>query len=129
MKVISYVYREKPDMTSVVNPSHKPVSFVITQFHIIFVYKENFTILSCITQEVIHAKTFTDSLQIKSSMFDIYDKYLLVLTKSADGLEYSQIQDEDKDAWTQYLKKGQIKQALEQCTSTQEAFVSGIYAD
>ena len=91
-------------------------------------YKQNFTILSSITQDVIFAKTFADE-KFRSVAFDVYDKYLLLRTKARDELKYAQIKNEDKDAWSQYLKKGQIKQALENCSSSQHAIVAGIYAD
>ena len=45
------------------------------------------------------------------------------------GLEYAVFENEDKDAWTLYMKKGQIRQALENCSSSQKPFVAGIYAD
>jgi hypothetical protein len=48
LNVISYVdsSQEKP----LSDPKEKPISFIITQFHIIFVYPRNFTVLSSITQ-------------------------------------------------------------------------------
>jgi hypothetical protein len=46
-----------------------------------------------------------------------------------DQIEYSLFQNEDRDAWKQYLKKGLIKQALEFCAAKQRPYVAGIYAD
>jgi phosphopantetheine adenylyltransferase len=36
--------------------------------------------------------------------------------EKVDYLEYSYLESEDKDAWKQYLKKGHIKLAMENCT-------------
>ena len=40
------------------------------------------------------------------------------------------LKGEDQDAWKYYLKKGMIKDALNNCKNNkQRAFVAGIYAD
>ena len=39
LTVMNYVIKEHPERPAVVNPLQKPVSFVITQFHIIFIYR------------------------------------------------------------------------------------------
>lgn len=49
--------------------------------------------------------------------------------EKVDFLEYSLLENEDKDAWKQYLKKGHIKQAMENCKKAQKPYVAGIYAD
>jgi len=80
---------------------------------------------------VIHSQSFQNEKNaqpFKSAVYDVYQKYVLLLGKS-DGLEYSVLKNEEKDAWTQYMKKGQIKQALENCQSSEKPFVAGIYAD
>lgn len=64
----------------------------------------------------------------RSAVFDIYQKYVFVMGKSVE-LEYAEIVNEDKDAWTQYMKRGQLKAALENCSMTDKQFVAGIYAD
>lgn len=92
-----------------INPKEKPVSFIITQFHIIFVYKDNFTILSTINQQIMYSITFTELRPIRGASFDIYNKNLLLMGTSTVGLEYAVIENEDKDAWTQYMKKGMIR--------------------
>jgi hypothetical protein len=43
-----------------------PVSFMMSQFHIIFVYPKNFTVLSSITHEVIYSRNF-DKIEIRSA--------------------------------------------------------------
>ena len=56
LNVIDYVRREgdKPEY----DPGLRPVSFMMTQFHIIFVYPNNFTVLSSITQEIVYSRNF-----------------------------------------------------------------------
>lgn len=54
--MISYVKREKDKIEY--DPKLRPVSFMMTQFHIIFVYPNNFTVLSSITQEIVHSRNF-----------------------------------------------------------------------
>ena len=69
-----------------------------------------------------------DSFALKSSVYDIFQGYVVVVGPK-DQIEYAPLENEDRDAWKQYLKKGHIKQALENCQSSQKAYVSGIYAD
>lgn len=89
---------------------------MMTQFHIIFVYSNNLTVLSNITQEIVYSRSF-DSFALKSSVYDIFQGYVLVVGPK-DQIEYALLENEDRDAWKQYLKKGHIKQALENCQSS-----------
>lgn len=93
--MISYVKREKdkPEF----DPKLRPVSFMITQFHIIFVYPTNLTVLSSITQEIVYSRNF-DTISIRSSVFDLYQRYVLVVGQK-DQIEYSVLENEDRDAW------------------------------
>jgi len=115
--------KDKPEF----DPKPKPVSFMITQFHIIFVYPGNLTVLSNISQEIVYSRNF-DSISIRGSVFDLFQRHVLLIGQK-DQLEYSLLENEDRDAWKQYLKRGHIKQALENCQSSQRAYVAGIYAD
>ena len=82
---INYVKREidKPDSGN----GLKPVTFLLTQFHIIFVYPTNITILSNISQEIVYSKNF-ESIAIRSAVFDNLQKYILLLGNK-DQIEYS----------------------------------------
>jgi hypothetical protein len=100
---------------------------MITQFHIIFVYPTNLTVLSNITQEIVYSRNF-DSIIIRNSCFDLYGKQVLILGQR-DQIEVSLLENEDRDAWKQYLKKGHIQRALENCQTSQKPYVAGIYAD
>jgi len=66
-------------------------------------------------------------------MLDIYQKFILIVgqrdSDKLDFIEHSVLENEDRDAWKQYLKKGHIKQALENCHKKQKPYVAGIYAD
>ena len=71
LNMVSYIKRDKEKL-EFENPHLKPVSFIITQFHIIFVYHQNLTVLSSITMEIVYSKNFEDSFQIKNSIYDLY---------------------------------------------------------
>lgn len=75
LKVISYVRRDKEKLE--IDPSQKPVSFMITQFHIIFVYQTNITVLSNISQEIVYSRVF-DAFAIRKSYFDVLQGNVLV---------------------------------------------------
>ena len=76
LNVIDYVKREKdkPEF----DPKLRPVQFMITQYHIIFVYPTNLTVLSSITQEIVYSRNF-DDIQIRNSIYDSYNKYVLIV--------------------------------------------------
>lgn len=80
---------------------------MITQFHIIFVYQTNLTVLSTISQEIVYSRNF-DTIAIRNSCFDLYSKFVLIVGQR-EQIEYSSLENEDRDAWKQYLKKGHIR--------------------
>jgi hypothetical protein len=80
---------------------------MITQFHIIFVYPTNLTVLSSITQEIVYSRNF-DAIKIRSSVFDLYQRHVLIVGQK-DQIEYSKLENEGRDAWKQYLKRGHIR--------------------
>lgn len=92
------------------------MTFIITQFHIIFVYPKNFTVLSSITQEIVYSRNFDDILII-NSLYDLFGKNVLIMGQGSQ-IEYSALANEERNAWKQYLKKGLTKQALENCHSS-----------
>ena len=65
---------------------------------------------------------------VRNSVYDLFSQRVLVVGPK-DMIEYSALEKEDKDAWKQYLKKGQVGQALEHCQSSDKPHVAGIYAD
>lgn len=64
LNMINYCIR-KDDKVEY-EPPVFPVSFMMSQFHIIFVYPKNFTVLSSITHEVIYSRNF-DKIEIRSA--------------------------------------------------------------
>ena len=80
---------------------------MITQFHIIFVYPTNLTVLSSITEEIVYSSNF-DTISIRGSVFDLYRRFVLIVGQK-DQIEYSVLENEDRDAWKQYLKRGHIR--------------------
>lgn len=125
---MNYVKREKD--VPIDDPAKKPIGFFMTQFHIVFVYPTNFTVLSSITEEIVYSMMF--AYQIRNVVFDDAQRYVLTVSqaeKQHDDLKYCQMDSEDRDAWKQYLKVGKIQQALDNCKSSQRPNVAGIYAD
>lgn len=105
-----------------------PRMVTVTDFHIIFTYHENITVLSKITLEIVFAHNF-EITNIKGSFFDPNSKKLLVYAK-AQPLFIADLKGEDRDAWRHYLKKGMVKESQHICkTAKQKAFVAGLYAD
>jgi len=78
---------------------------MMTQFHIIFVYQTNITVLSSITQEIVYSRNFDKDMVMRHSIYDLYSQQVLVVGPK-DMIEYSALENEQKDAWKQYLKKG-----------------------
>lgn len=69
LQVINYVKQEDSKQKAVFDV--RPVSFISSQYHIIFVYPRNLTVLSNITQEVVHSKNFAEDMLIRNSVFDV----------------------------------------------------------
>lgn len=58
-----------------------PVSFAITQFHILFMYPKNITVLSKISNEIVYRRNF-DTLNLNGIQVDqIYNRILLYSSK------------------------------------------------
>jgi len=54
-----------------INPQHLPVSVAMTQFHIIFMYEHNVTVLSNTSKKVVFSENF-DATKIKQGHFDLF---------------------------------------------------------
>lgn len=78
-------------------------------------------------EEIVYSRNFED-IQIRASVFDLYQTYVMIVGQKSH-IEYSLLENEDKDAWKQYLKRGLIKKALENCQSRDRPTVAGLYAD
>ena len=99
------------------------MTFLLSQYHIIFVYPNNITIISSISEEIVYSKNF-DQMDIKYGVFDVKKRYVLLQGNHSQQagssgkkyLEYSAFDNEDRNAWRQFLKKGKIKEALDSCS-------------
>ena len=80
---------------------------MITQFHIIFVYPTNLTILSSITRETVHSLNLNE-IVARGSIFDPYQS-LVLLFGQKDQIRYSGLANEGKDAGMQHLKRGNLE--------------------
>ena len=70
----------KKDEDSLVE-NELPLSFALTQFHIIFLYPKNITVLSKISNEIVFNKNF-DSIILKGIQVDaVYNKVLMYSSK------------------------------------------------
>lgn len=68
-KGITFIKYLKKDNDSPIENS-QPGSFAITQFHIIFMYQKNITILSKISNEIVYSKNF-DNLELQGVSLDV----------------------------------------------------------
>ena len=105
-----------------------PHSFAITQFHIIYMYPKNITVLSKISREIVYSAPFVDSSLLGITM-DLRKNRIMLNCKQAP-LFVAYLRGEDTDAWRYYLRREQFQQALANCKNgKQKAFASGYYAD
>ena len=107
-----------------------PNSFALTQFHIIFMYPKNITVLSKISNEIVYSRNFDQNDTILQGInVDMTFNRILLYGKTTP-VYIAYLKGEDQDAWKYYLKRGLITEALLNCnTAKQKAYVSGIYAD
>jgi hypothetical protein len=75
LRVISYVKNDRDKV--IFDPNLRPLQSIITQFHIIFIYETNITVLSSITQEIIFSRGF-ETFSLKTAIYDILQGSLIV---------------------------------------------------
>lgn len=80
-----------------------PCAFAITQFHIVYMYPRNVTVLSKISKEIVHSSRFEDSDALLNIVLDQRKNRLLLYGKAALHVAY--LRGEDQDAWRYYLKR------------------------
>lgn len=104
--MIKYIKKENDSLVE----NELPLSFALTQFHIIYMYPKNITVLSKISNEIVYHKNF-DPDSLSGIQIDFtYNRILLY--KSKEPIFIANLKGEDQDAWKYYLKKGMIKDAL-----------------
>ena len=79
-------------------------------------YPKNITILSKISSEIVYHKNF-DPDTLNGIQIDFtYNRCLLY--KSKEPVLIASLKGEDQDAWKYFLKRGLIKDALNNCKTT-----------
>ncbi len=107
-----------------------PHSFAVTQFHIVYMYPRNITVLSKISKEIVYSCKFDEAQDpLQAICLDLRKNKLLLSSKS-HPLLIAHLNGEDQDAWRYYLKREEFLQAIFACKNgKQRAFASGFYAD
>ncbi len=90
-----------------------PLSFALTQFHILFMYPKNVTVLSKISNEIVFSRNF-DNHELQGINVDMAYNRIMLFGKSHPVM-IAYLKGEDQDAWKYYLKRGLIKDALNNC--------------
>jgi len=98
-----------------INPQHLPVSVAMTQFHIIFMYEHNVTVLSNTSKKVVFSENF-DATKIKQGHFDLFGEKLVLLSsvknqasRTINQFLISDLQNEESNLGKEYLEIGDIK--------------------
>lgn len=76
----------------------EPVSCHLTQFHAFFVYPNNITIVSLITQQAIYSYNFNYPLTLQRINFDV-EKQCLVLSTFRTPILVAKLLDDGVDTW------------------------------
>jgi hypothetical protein len=86
-----------------------PHSFAITQFHIVYMYPRNITVLSKISREIVYSTPLTgqDGAPLTSITCDLRKNRILVNSKQAP-IYIAYLKGEDTDAWRYYLRREQF---------------------
>mmetsp|Transcript_8167 Transcript_8167/g.5827 ORF Transcript_8167/g.5827 Transcript_8167/m.5827 type:complete len:84 (+) Transcript_8167:1295-1546(+) len=78
-------------------------------------YPNNITVVSKISQEIVYSRNF-DEKTLRGLQLDLeLNKLLLFCPKGP--IMIAHMQGEDADAWKYYLKKGMIKEAMNDCSA------------
>jgi Pep3/Vps18/deep orange family len=109
-----------------------PTGFAISLFHICFMYPTNITVVSKISREIVYNQNFKDERILRGIHMNVFSNQLLAFSP-AKIISVASLKGEDKDAWKYYLKKANIKMALDSCTGNdsgkQRGLVNGTHAD
>lgn len=98
-----------------------PTGFVITLFHICFMYPTNITVVSKISRrEIVYNQNFKDERILRGIHMNVTSNQLLAYSP-AKIISIANLKGEDKDAWKYYLKKANIKMALDSCKGEDNA--------
>jgi hypothetical protein len=109
-----------------------PTGFAITLFHICFMYPTNITVVSKVSREIVYNQNFKEERILRGIHMNISSNQLLAYSP-AKIISVASLQGEDKDAWKYYLRKANVKMALDSCTgpdsAKKRALVNGTHAN
>jgi len=126
LEIASYIKKEEDSVVENVLPS----GFAITQFHIVYMYPRNVTVLSKISRQIVHSCTIRELETLSGIVLDQRRNMLLLHGKAAPLMIANLRRGEDQDAWRYYLHREQFVQAINACKNgKQRAFAAGFYAD
>ena len=101
LEVAAFLKKEGDQLTENILPN----SFVITQFHILYMYPRNVTVLSKITKEIVYSCKFDETQDpLQAVTLDLRKNRVMLSSKSAPLL-VAHMKGEDQDAWRYYLKR------------------------
>lgn len=123
-----FEFVKKGESDEVTSDCDTPKACLLTQFHVVFAYLSNITVISRVNQQVVHTVSLKD-LHIRDISFDLQMSRILVITKSAPCL-MGTLENEKVDAWRQFLARGSIEEAFQSHqTPEQRLYLAGIWAD
>jgi len=79
-----------------------PNSFAITQFHIVFLYPQNMTVVSMISQQIVYSYNQQNELILREIQMDHRRKQLIVYCPK-EKIHFATLKGEDQEAWKYYL--------------------------
>ena len=95
----SYIKRERGIFPLTVET---PLSFVVTMYHVVFMYSDNITVVSKMNQEVIHNVSYDKKRPFRGIDLDYHRHQLLAYTFH-DRIMLTSLENEDVDAWKHHL--------------------------
>ena len=128
LKQIEYLKKEGDQPSE----GELPTGFAITLFHICFMYPTNITVVSKVSREIVYNQNFKEERILRGIHMNVQSNQLLAFSP-AKIISVASLKGEDKDAWKYYLKKANVKMALDSCTgpdsAKKRALVNGTHAD
>lgn len=94
-KITPFLKKERKEIIE----NELPIDFTITDFHIVFLYLDNVTILSKVTKEVVFDQHFDlGDYRLVGVVFDRMSKQMLVYSRQ-QPVYIAKLKAEDQDAW------------------------------
>ncbi|EGR29063.1 vacuolar sorting protein, putative [Ichthyophthirius multifiliis] len=127
-KTVEDNYKVEQDSYLIVE---QPISIGITEFHYYLLHTDYLTIMSRISHKVVKEYNLQSTLgKVIGMQFDSYSNGFIIYTNKC--VKKLAINDEEKNAWFEYLNKNDFQQAYSVCKKynldTLE-YIAGLYAD